>query len=383
MSLTAVEVDSPAGQDSGQPFLSSSGDAVVMSWLGRSEDGGRSLRFATYSGTGWSASRVIVEGVPFLVNVADFPSMTVAGDGTLWSHWLERDSEGFGYGVRVSRSDDGGASWAPSWVPHEDRSAAEHGFVSLLPVGRELGVVWLDGRGFAEGPGGGAPPLETALYFRVGDGLGSASGEVTLDGRVCDCCQTDVAQTSEGAILVYRDRGPAEIRDIRSMRFDGNSWTDGGLVHEDGWETGACPVNGPAVAAEGRRVVVAWFTAARGAPRVYVGFSDDGGRAFDAPVRVDEGAPAGRVDVAMLTDGTALVSWVERTGGDGAEVWLRRVGPRGEVLESLRATASASERVVGFPRLAKAGDDAIMLAWTDGTELLPRVRLTRIDLEAS
>ena len=50
----------------------------------------------------------------------------------------------------------------------------------------------------------------------------------------------------------------------------------------------------------------------------------------------------GRVDVALLADGSALVAWVERTGGDGSDVRLRRVGPGGGPLETLSATAPFS-----------------------------------------
>jgi hypothetical protein len=204
-----------------------------------------------------------------------------------------------------------------------------------------------------------------------------------VDIRVCDCCQTDVAVTSSGPVLVYRDRSPEEIRDIRVSRYEDGAWTDGGLVHSDGWETGACPVNGPAIAARDAQVAVAWFTAADGESRVNVAFSDDAGGHFRDPVRIDDGVPAGRVDVVLLNDGSALVSWLERTGGDGAEVRIRRVGPAGHRLETVHASAPSSERAGGFPRLVQAPDGTIILAWTDVAELTPRVRVTRIEVEES
>ena len=108
-----------------------------------------------------------------------------------------------------------------------------------------MDLVWLDGRAFA-----GAPPaMETALYSRAIGAEGPIGPEVAVDVRVCDCCQTDVATTEDGPVLVYRDRSPEEIRDIRVARLEDGRWTPGPLVHEDGWETGACPINGPAVAA--------------------------------------------------------------------------------------------------------------------------------------
>ncbi len=61
----------------------------------------------------------------------------------------------------------------------------------------------------------------------------------------------------------------------------------------------------------GDRVALAWFTAEGDSPRALLAFSTDGGRSFGAPIRVDEEQTLGRVDVAMLPDGRAVVSWLE------------------------------------------------------------------------
>ena len=341
------------------------------------------MSFARYVESAWEESVVVTERESLLVNVADFPSVVPGPDGALWAHWLERDTDGLGYGIRITHSDDGGATWAEPFTPHEDGTSTEHGFVSAVPTDGGMGFVWLDGRAFSVQEGGSSPTMETALYFRTADASGPAGPETRLDIRVCDCCQTDLSVTSRGPVLVYRDRSPEEIRDIRVTRYENGSWTEGRLVHEDGWETGACPINGPAVAARDERVAVVWFTAAGGEQIVNVAFSDDAARSFGAPTRVDDGNPAGRVDVVLLRDGSALVSWLERTGGEGAEVRVRRVGPRGQLLETASPTRPFSERATGFPRLARASDGAIILAWTDGAELRPRVRVTRIEVEES
>ena len=134
-------------------------------------------------------------------------------------------------------------------------------------------------------------------------------------------------------------------------------------VAEDGWEINACPVNGPAVAASGRRVAVAWFTGARQAKRVRLAFSTDAGSTFGAPIEVDDGRPVGRVGVVMLEDGAAIVSWLEEVGR-GAEVRVRRVETGGLRGPSMTIAASSAGRPSGFPRMARAGD-RMVFAWRD------------------
>jgi hypothetical protein len=390
--LVVEEVASPAGEGSGEPFLSSAGDTVFMSWLEAIGGGRQELRLGTFVEGGWTAPVVIAASDGFFVNWADFPSVTRGPDGTLWAHWLERGgapttggggSGGYDYGVRIVRSADGGATWSAPWTPHEDGTPTEHGFVSTVAVGDGLGFLWLDGRRFVTGEAGAPPSEEMALYFRTADASGGAGPETVVDARVCDCCQTDMALTAAGPVAVYRDRSEGEIRDIHVRRYSGGAWTDGEIVHEDGWETAACPVNGPAVAARGEDVAVAWFTAAGGVPRVKVAFSRDAAESFGEPLLVDGGNPAGRVDLVLLEDGAALVSWLERSGGEWADVRVRRVEPGGRIGESVSVSPSSGERASGFPRIAASGDGSVMAAWTDVTELTPRVRVARIELETA
>jgi hypothetical protein len=134
-------------------------------------------------------------------------------------------------------------------------------------------------------------------------------------------------------------------------------------VHADGWKIDGCPVNGPAVAARENRVVVAWFTSPNDSARVSLAFSDDGGATFSPPVRSDDGHPLGRVDVGLLDDGTAVVSWLERTAA-GAEVRVRSIAASGRRGPSVRIGTSSAERASGFPRMASTGK-RMVLAWTD------------------
>ena len=362
-SAFAIEsVASPASPGSAEPNLALGGDRVYMSWL-EPVDSGHALRFATLEGTRWSEPRTIRAGRDFFVNWADFPSIQPLGDGRLAAHWLQRNGNGtYAYGVRVALSDDDGQRWSAPLTPHTDDSPTEHGFVTLWPEEGTLNAVWLDGRKFSKS--GHDASNEMMLVSTTVDAQGARAAEVRLDERTCDCCQTDAAVTAEGPIVTYRDRSPDEIRDIYVTRRIGGKWTTGAPVHADNWKVDFCPVNGPAIAADERRVALAWFTAANDSARVKVAFSDDAGARFGAPVRVDEGNPAGRVDVALLPDGNALVTWIERIGGDTAAVRVRRVSRDGTLGETRTVARSSAARASGFPRMVISGPD-VVFAWTE------------------
>jgi hypothetical protein len=366
-------IPSPAAPGSAEPNLTvGPGRRVYLSWLEPGRDSSHALKFAVRVGDHWSAPRTIVREKNLFVNWADFPSITALPDGRLAAHWLQRSGPGrYSYGVRVSQSSDGGATWGPPVTPHRARFETEHGFVSLWPAAAgRLGVVWLDGRKYR--PTGQNAPNEMALITTTIGADNSLSAEANLDTRVCDCCQTAVAIASSGPIAVYRDRTPDEIRDIYVVRHVDGRWSPPRPIHNDGWRIAACPVNGPAIAADGDRVVVAWFTGADDTARVHVAFSDDAGNTFSLPTRVDNGSPAGRVDVVLQPDGSALVSWLERTavpgaqggGGESAEVRVRRVRSDGTLAQWATVARSSVARASGFPQMVATARGEVFFAWT-------------------
>jgi len=192
-----------------------------------------------------------------------------------------------------------------------------------------------------------------------------------LDARVCECCPTAAVATANGALVAYRDRSEDELRDIAVLRFDGGKWVGPTYVHADRWQINACPVNGPALAAAGDRVALAWFTAEGDIPRALLAFSSDGGRSFGAPVRVDDEQALGRVDLAMLSDGRAVVLWLEFLP-QGSELRARIVTHDGRRSGHLTIAASSSERQSGYARVVRSGDD-VVFAWTS-TRPTPQIK---------
>ena len=358
------ELPSPAGAGSGQPNLAVSPDGRVhLSWIERLGENRFSLRFSTKESDGWSAPRVIAEGSNWFVNWADFPSMVALPDGSLAAHWLVKSGTGtYAYDVNISRSFDGGKTWGKPFVPHRDGTQTEHGFVSLLAAkDGSLAAVWLDGREMKGGHGQGDHGNMTLRYVKIRRD-GAMTDEAVLDAKVCECCQTSAAMTADGPVVVYRDRSDREIRDISVIRLKDGKWSQPRWVAQDGWQLNGCPVNGPAVAASGRRVAVAWFTGAEKIQRVKLAFSNDAGETFGEPVTVDDGNPVGRVDVLLLDDGSAIVCWLEKMSG-GGEVRARRVRPDGRRDQAITVAPSGTARSSGFPQMARAGD-TLVFAWT-------------------
>lgn len=191
---------------------------------------------------------------------------------------------------------------------------------------------------------------------------GSRSGETVLDERTCDCCPTAAVGTPSGLVVAYRDRSADEIRDIAVVRHVDGAWTEPTIPHADGWRIEGCPVNGPALAASGGRVALAWF-AGGDATRVWLTVSDDAGATWGDRIRIDGGAPIGRVGVTLLADGSAAVSWLESVD-EAAELRVRRVGPDGAVRPAVTVTTVDASRASGIPHVVGLGDRAL-LAWTD------------------
>lgn len=369
----------PVQAGSMAPNLFVAGNTLFLSWLepsaGADAEVARRherhrLQLARFEDGSWSAASSIADDAAIVANWADFPSVARSGDGTLVAHWAEKSgSSAHAYDVVLARSTDGGIHWDPAGRAHDDGTATEHGFVSLVAEGEAVRAFWLDGRMTAAeagdaGHGAGAMTLRTALVTR--DGV--SAGEL-LDERVCDCCGTAAAVTAEGPLIVYRDRLDDETRDIAVVRRASGPWSPPKPVHADGWRVPGCPVNGPAVAADGRRVAVAWYSYAEQRSRILVSLSSDAGRTFAAPVVVDEPrgrrAPIGRVDVVLDGDG-AVVSWMASDREDAA-LLVARVAPDGRVKRALTVARTSAARDSGFPRMDRLGA-TLVLAWTEATE---------------
>ena len=207
--------------------------------------------------------------------------------------------------------------------------------------------------------------LRSSMY----DAAGKQLGETVVDSRVCECCSTSAAATSEGIIVAFRNRSAKEVRDIHVSRFVAGHWSMPTPVHDDGWRIDACPINGPAISANGRDVAVAWFTGKDDQGRAFVAFSHDAGRTFGAPIRVDDASSLGRLGVQMLQDRSAAVTYIEFVDKH-SQFRVRRISAEGARSAAVTIAVTSGER---YPRVVRDGA-GLLFSWTDAANGSSRVR---------
>lgn len=381
-----VDWSSPAGAGSVSPNLSLDLDGVpILSWIKVSEDS-VALQYSRWDQTQWSEPVEVSRGSDWLVNRADFPSVVQLSESLWAAHWLVMtDPSVFAYDVVVGLSTDGGTTWNNSLTPHLDGTHTEHGFVSFFADDKDVGLVWLDGRNMT----GGSHTEHNPQSMKSDTGMTLRSTKLTaegtlfesqiIDGLVCDCCQTDIAQTDDGAIVVFRNRTEGEHRDIYYSRMVDGNWSESKPVASDEWVIAGCPVNGPSVAASAGRTAVAWYTEAKGYGQVKLAVSEKGSDTFKPALEISSGdSVLGQVGLAATEDSGFIVSWMTFKGETKGELRLGYLDGSGHFGPEVVATDIGFTRLAGLPQMVVFGD-RVILSWTGGDKSNKSVQVVSLD----
>lgn len=369
----------PFPENSSESFLLSTDKDLFISWTEQVLDS-NFLYVTKLEGGSWSNKKLITKGTDWFVNWADFPSISYNNlSNSIFSFHLQKSSEEtFSYDVNYHINSK--ETWKDMNKIHDDNTFSEHGFVSSIPYKDGFMVSWLDGRNtYGVGDHGHAKGAMT-IRSAVLDFNGNIVSQNVIDEMVCECCQTSMAISGDIPIVVFRDRSEGEIRDIYYSRYIDSNWTEPHPIHNDGWEINGCPVNGPNVDSYGDNVVVSWFSASNGRPKVNLKFSTDNGRTFGDKILIDEvdNSPLGRVDIELISETEAMISWLSTVDGKG-KLLIRKIKTNGEIGPIKVVDEISTERSTGFPQIEKFNDD-VYISWTDNSELGKKVRVTKIPL---
>ena len=371
----------PFPENSSESFLLSTDKDLFISWTEQVLDS-NFLYVTKLEGGSWSNKKLITKGTDWFVNWADFPSISYNNlSNSIFSFHLQKSSEEtFSYDVNYHINSK--ETWKDMNKIHDDNTFSEHGFVSSIPYKDGFMVSWLDGRNtYGVGDHGHAKGAMT-IRSAVLDFNGNIVSQNVIDEMVCECCQTSMAISGDIPIVVYRDRSEGEIRDIYYSRYIDSNWTEPHPIHNDGWQINGCPVNGPNVDSYGDNVVVSWFSASNGRPKVNLKFSTDNGRTFGDKILIDEveNSPLGRVDIEFISETEAMISWLSTLDGKG-KLLIRKIKTNGDIGPIKVVEEVSTERSTGFPQIEEFNDD-VYISWTDNSESGKKVRVTKIPLSS-
>ena len=368
-----IEIKNPSLINSSLPRLFSNGEDLLMSWI-QNKDSIVSLKYSKFNGINWTAPTEIISGSDWFVNWADFPAIA-DNNGSILTNILKKSAEGtYTYDIHLQLYSKQKNTWKNNILLNQDGIKSEHGFVSMLPYNNDsFFVTWLDGRTLV-----GVPKENEQMTLRAAfiDAEGEISNDILLDDKTCECCNTAATMTANGPVVAYRDRSDTEIRDISIVRFVNGNWTAPKNVYQDHWEIPGCPVNGPAIDSFNDAVALAWFTAENDNPRIQVSFSENQGETFGLQYRVDNGNAIGRVDIVMIDQNNAVVSWMEPDGIDTL-IQILKVSSNGEKNIPITITKTRSERSSGFPQLELVGDK-LYFAWTSLEDEKPAIKIVTV-----
>lgn len=345
-----------------QPSLVSGEGSLSLSWISSNEGNKSTLNFSQLKEGKWTNTQTMATGSNWFVNWADFPAHAINENLILSSYLKKSDSGTYTYDVILSLQKLSGEKVKEDFLLNTDGVKAEHGFVSIIPNHNQgFFITWLDGRNTVDKDLDGYHKPMTIRFAEITN-KGDIIDESELDSATCDCCQTSIAVSNKGPVVVYRDRSDKEVRDIYIARKINGIWGVPTPIHNDGWEINGCPVNGPKVASNSNNLAISWFTVSNEKPTVNLSFSKSNGASFGTPIKINDDDAIGRVDVAFLNPQEVLVSYIE---GDDVGTYLRikKVSIDGKVSAPITISKIDGGRNSGVPQLEILDNEAFIV-WT-------------------
>jgi hypothetical protein len=243
-------------------------------------------------------------------------------------------------------------------------------------------AVWLDGRNASvektAAPSGAAHhhgDMRQDIYHAMWTGA-DPPVETPVASNVCFCCKTAVVARGRDVFVAWRHLFPGGVRDIAVARSadGGRTFQAPVRVSEDNWKIDACPDDGPAMTIDGDGVLrITWPTLIKDGDTarmaIFESASRDAGATFTPRTRVDGATgAAAHPRIATGDGGRSAVVWDELAEGN-RRVFLRVDGDS--------RVAISEGRIASYPAVA-AVSDAFVVAFTDQSNQPSTVRVLRI-----
>ncbi|MDF0650649.1 MAG: sialidase family protein [Nitrospira sp.] len=291
---------------------------VSAAWVEEDKDT-RTILFARSEQPGGPFGRPVPVNQPTdnVYHRQESPALAVLGNEVFvtWSqtHPHITLDKPFSGELRLSRSSDGGRTFAPSILVNDDSHVTQHTFDSIqtAPNGA-LHMAWIDGREGKKEPG--------TFVARSTDHGHTISKNLKIDDDTCVCCRTAVTTSTDGTVYVaWRKIFDGNLREtVVSRSMDGGeTFLPSVIVGDDRWVYPACPHRPASLGADRQgRLYVVWYTeGADETPAIYLAYSDDRGQTFSAKKQLNrsKGTFPDHPQMAVDPAGRIAVIWEEQS----------------------------------------------------------------------
>jgi hypothetical protein len=271
--------------------------------------------------------------------------------------------------LRLSRSTDGGRTFAPPILVNDDGQAINHTFDALhvAPNG-EIHLAWIDGREGKKEPG--------TFVARSMDQGRSVSKNMKIDDSTCVCCRTSIAASADGTVYVaWRKIFEGNIRETVVARSTdaGETFSSPAIVGHDRWAYQACPHRPASLGTDRQgRLYVVWYTeGADETPAIYLAYSDDRGTTFSSKkqLNVSKGTFPDHPQMAVDPEGRVMVVWEEQSPVRREVVTSYSLDRGGSFSKPLRL----NEKNGQTPTVSVNGEGTAVIGWRE--HVMPAHRL--------
>ncbi len=339
---------------------------LAMVWMEDDKDV-RSVLFARASEPGGAVGAPVrinrPEEIPYWRQEA--PALAVSGTDVFvtWglTHPKSTPQQPLATELRLSRSTDGGKTFAPSIVVNDDPGVIQHTFDALHrdQAGR-LHLSWIDNR---EGK------KESATFAtRSLDGGATVEKNIKVDDGTCVCCRTALASGPDDTVYVaWRKIYEGNVREaVVARSLDGGAHFEKPvIVGNDQWVFPACPHRPASMGVDAKgRLYVVWYTEGTDeTPAVYVAMSDDRGQTFSPKrkLNVAKNTFPDHPQIAVDSLGRVVAIWEEQAPVK-RDVVISVSTDRGE---TFTAPQKVNEKKSQTPVVAANAKGQFVLAWME------------------